>query len=684
MFNNEKENKGGIRLVPPKESMGDGATKELLQFTRAFFDKNLQDDFADYIKDGAVKVAGRKSVKPDDPIKVDLIELTRHENPAIANVTATLGVYNPETITVETFEMMKKDPMISAGLAFIKLPITALPWRIECDNERIKHFLEHVMKRVWRKLIKSTLTAVDYGFASHEKVFTITNVTVKKVTKGGQKETYYDGRALIYRKFKAHYPGYIEVQLDDKENFIGVVQTGSHGDIALRKDKCFFFSHDEEFGNIFGRSRLVAAYKFWYWKEVLYQFMLMYFERRGSPPIIATAPPGESQTAGGVRTSNMKLALDLGASLLSNTIAAIPYEESKNGRENMWKVEYLSDDKRGEMFIQAINHLDAAILRSLWIPERVITQEGGGGGYSLASVHADLFLQSELGLINDVESAIDEQVLPILIDANFKPEEREPAYLKMDSLDWNRKIALKEIFIEMLRNMDNMVQVGLRPRVIPSLEALANILNVPVESFDEEVEEVEIPVAPGAAGQPPAANAAPGTQKMPPKVLPGGKAVPRRAKRESFPGSREVDRKTITPGGDRAEKIRAKAKLSDKVKAMAEGNGIDYVDIYMPQPDENGEIRLIDKIRFDLMKQATSSPEGLMAIKAALLRLKIWGGQDFIYEFELMSPEDIVRALRYMQDFHVQILYEAMDRKLSEDDHREILEMLGKAMEGEK
>ena len=51
MFNNEKENKGGIRLVPPKESMGDGATKELLQFTRAFFDKNLQDDFADYIKD---------------------------------------------------------------------------------------------------------------------------------------------------------------------------------------------------------------------------------------------------------------------------------------------------------------------------------------------------------------------------------------------------------------------------------------------------------------------------------------------------------------------------------------------------------------------------------------------------------------------------------------------------------
>lgn len=682
MSDNKKENKEGIRLVPPKESMGAGATKELLQFTRAFFDKNLQDDFTDYIKDGAVKVAGRKSVKPDDPIRVDLVELTRHENPAIANVTATLGVYNPETITVETFEMMKKDPMISAGLAFIKLPITALPWRIECDNERIKHFLEHVMKRVWRRLIKSTLTAVDYGFSSHEKIFTITNVTVKKVTKGGQKETYYDGRALIYRKFKAHYPGFIEVQLDDKENFTGVVQTGSHGDIALRKDKCFFFSHDEEFGNIFGRSRLVAAYKFWYWKEVLYQFMLMYFERRGSPPIIATAPPGESQTAGGVRTSNMKLALDLGASLLSNTIAAIPYEESKNGRENMWKVEYLSDDKRGEMFIQAINHLDAAILRSLWIPERVITQEGGGGGYSLASVHADLFLQSELGLINDVESAIDEQVLPILIDANFKPEERAPAYLKMDSLDWNRKIALKEIFIEMLRNMDNMVQVGLRPRVIPSLEALANILNVPVESFDEEVEEVEIPLP--APGTQPAGNTVPGAQKMPPKVLPGGKAVPRRAKRESFPGSREVDRKTITPGGDRAEKVRAKSKLSADLGVSMDDEGISYLDIYKPEADENGEIRMVDKIRLEIMKQVLSSPDGLMAVKTALTRLKVWSGTDFIYQFELMGTEDIIRALRYMMDFHIEILYEAMNRKLSEDDHTKILEMLGKAIGSKK
>jgi len=399
----------------------------------------------------------------------------------------------------------------------------------------------------------------------------------------------------------------------------------------------------------------------------------MYFERRGSPPILATAPPGDSATEGGQRVNNMQLALDLGSSLLSNTIGVIPYEESKSGRENMWGVEYLSDDKRGEMFIQAINHLDVGILSALWIPEKAVTNEtGGGGGYSMASLHADLFLQSELGLINDIEASVDEQVLPILVQANFVPEERSPAHLMLDNLDWNRKNALKEIFIEMIRNLDNMVQLGLRPSVIPSLEELAGVLNVPVEQFSEVIDEVKLPETKEGEEKPPS-----GEQEAGSNGLPVTKQPPKRATRTSFPGSREADRKTLRPGGKRAENMRGKLA---EVDIGAFGDSIEdfsYLDVYEPIPDENGKIREIDKKRIALMRTVSSSPDGLMTVKSGLMRLKIWtSGLEYIPNFELMGPEDIVRALRYMMDFHVEILSEAVERKLSDEEDQKMMEML--------
>jgi len=192
------------------------------------------------------------------------------------------------------------------------------------------------------------------------------------------------------------------------------------------------------------------------------------------------------------------------------------------------------------MFVEAMRHLDARCLRAIYVPENIVTQEGGGG-YSSVSVHADLFLMSEKGLISDIEEAVNSQLIRPFIEANFPPEKRRPAYVKLDPLDWNRKIALKEIFVEMLRNVDTMIQSGIAPTIIPSLEKMAAILEIPVETWKDYTGSDEIPV-------PEVSDPDPNNSEDPKK------STRKKTRREST--NQTQDRQRINPGGRRADRLR--------------------------------------------------------------------------------------------------------------------------------
>jgi len=667
--------RGNKVVSPPAIKHTIDETRQILDFTSAFFDKELQAELGSFVERGVKIQGGNRATRGEKPVRINLKERTRYENPAITSVAREYGVYNPESITVDTFDQMKKDPQISAGLAFIKMPILSLPWKVSCDNEEIARLVEFNMKRIWPRLAKSMLTAVEYGFASHEKVFKMekVNITAKKQGED-KKHTYYEGRALLYKKVKGHHPDSLRVVLDDKDNFNGIVQTSTSGgsEVPLKKDKCFFFTHDEEFGNPFGKSRLVSAYKYWYWKEILYQFMLMYYERRGSPPVLAQAPPGQSTDDSGNRFYNLDLALDMASSLLSNSVVALPYEPTKDGNDNMWDIRYLLDDKRGEMFIQAINHLDSKIFRALWIPDSALGESGEGGSYGSASVQADLFLMALKGLVTDMCAAVNEQIIPILVQANFRPSERDDCIFEMEALDFNRKITIKEIFIEMLRNMDNMIQAGHKPKILPDLEKMAKVLEIPINVFDEEVEWNEDAVANNnpQEGVDRFANSRTGDGGKPQERAPRKGSPKVRQTRTSFTGTREVDRKNIKPGSKRADVQRAaRQKLSEEeveaVRDVLADTGIE--EIYAPRPGAEGqEIPLSERLRYEMIKMA-ATPDGLKEVKKAILRVKIAAGYELVPNFEIMNFMEVIKALDGLPDFYVDVLSEYMQPRVLEE-----------------
>ncbi len=421
-------------------------------------------------------------------------EMTRYGSPLVTSAfqSDVLGIYNPDTIPIDTYLKMKTDPQVAIGLAMIKMPLYSLGWNVECEDVDIREFVRAALKPIWTKLIKSMLTAVDFGFASHEKVWVLKPMNV--VTKTPRLKTHFKGKAEVYKKIKVHYPSTIRIRTDRQtDEFLGIVQQAGMGGqlISLDAEKCFLFALQDEFGNYFGRSRLKPAYKSWYWKEVLTQFMLRYFERRGSPATVVQHPMGGGLDKSGNEYDNSEIALRIGQNIIENSVVTLPFEPDKEG-QNQWKIDYLQDERRGEMFVAALNYLGAQILRGLLTPERVMTQDLSTGSFSMASSHAEIFLLSEEGLAEEMEEAINREIVPPLVEFNFKPKKVVKCNIRIEKIQYDRKRILKEILVEIIRNINTMVKAGKAPSLMPSIIEMSNVLGVPLRAFDEEYEDTDM------------------------------------------------------------------------------------------------------------------------------------------------------------------------------------------------
>jgi len=476
----------------------DDGRKLISMMRRSGIDKNERDKMRVHLANAEHNMrANRKGM---------FKELTKTGHPTFMGQFGmeTIGVYNPDEIPVSTYSKMKTDSQVALGLAVIKLPLLSLSRSIECEDSDIAMFVDEALGMVWNKMIKSMLTAIEYGFASHEKVWWRYPLEIYSTSGTGRRKTHFSGLGEVYKKIKAHYPDTVRIRVDkDTGDFIGIVQDVGGGEPPqiLNKNKCFFFALEDDFGNYYGGSRLKQAYKPWYWKEVMYQFMLRYFERRGTPPTQVTFPPGVNRDADGNEVDNAEVALRIGQSLVENSVVTVPYEETKDGRDTMWKVEYLQDDRRGPMFVECINHLEVQILRGLLVPERTVTQDISTGSYSMAATHAEAFLLEQAGLVQSIEAAINEQIIPSLVQFNFKPKSRVSCAVHIEEVQHDRKRLLKEVYVELMRNLTTLARAGKVPNVLPSLKEMADILKIPTANFDEEYLSLPMDYSGGNGGE---------------------------------------------------------------------------------------------------------------------------------------------------------------------------------------
>jgi len=531
-------------------------------------------------------------------------DVTRHGSPltAAAFGSETIGVYNPDTIPIDTYIKMKTDPQIAIGLAMIKMPIVSLGWTIECEDPDIREFVKEALTRVWKKLIISMLTSIDFGFASHEIIWELLDIDISSQSPNGRKKTHFSGKAEVWKKIKAHYPATIKIRTDSKtDDFIGIVQNISGQNIKLDAEKCLLFTVGDEFGNFFGNARLKAAYKSWYWKEVLTQFMLRYFERKGSPATVVTHPIGGGVTLDGTEYDNSEIALRISQNLLENSTVTLPYEADREGG-NQWAIEYLADDRRGEMFVNALNHLNAQILRGLLTPERVMTQDLSTGSFSMASSHAEIFLLSEEGLASELADSVNAQLIPPIVQFNFNPKKIVPCRVKIEKIQYDRRRILKEIMVSIIQNMNTWMKAGVIPTVMPSIKQMSDVLGIPIIPVEEEYENSGAGIDPNVS----------------PKETPKKEKEEKEVKRK--PAAKEVKREPVKKS-ERVWNVK-----NDKILKFKDIDKKGWLDAY-----KSGEVHWADSDEHSDLAEVLIANEKVNKTKGNILEIGCGNGRDSKY-----------------------------------------------------
>lgn len=399
--------------------------------------------------------------------------------------TSTDGkVENKDSISLNTYKLMRKDVQIQMGLKVIKYPIKAMKWWAESEDKDRQVFINFSLKRVWKSMMTVLLNGLDFGYSVSEKIWEVKDIEIKR-KENGKEIIAYKGQAVLLKKLKDPDPSTITIKEDSNGDFDGFVQKKPDGgEITVDAKKSFVFTNEKEFGNLYGKSLLNYPYQYWYWATMMYQFLNRYFERRGTPPVFAQAPPGKTEMSDGTTMDNLVLARKMGESLTESSVVVLPSSvyEDKGGIKK-WDLKYLSDDQRGDMFMKYIVHLNGMKLRGLFVPERIVIQDTEMGAKAVASEHVKIFLMGLEGLIDSIIDHIEKYIIPQLLLYNFGEGGAE-VFIKTSGLKSDAKNLLQQILMAVIQKSDGNVPIDM----VKALEEL----DLPIkEQTEEEIKEPE-------------------------------------------------------------------------------------------------------------------------------------------------------------------------------------------------
>jgi hypothetical protein len=380
------------------------------------------------------------------------------------------------------------------GLGILKGLINGVKWYVECDDRIQKRFLEKTIGDAYEDIIRINANILDFGFQSSEIIYKLRPTEIAEIAgEPPRRHVLYRRPSFVISHIKDHYPSSVRVVLTKKGEFSGIRQYQWNGrDVYLRRGfKLMFATNQLEFGNVFGRSRLLNANSSWYWGEIGLHFMMRYLERQGAGNLIARYPAErtwEDEDGNPVDAGDFALSAALAVS--EHTVAALPQEFDAQGNP-LWDLKYLESESRASAWERVLNYFDVQMLRGLCIPDRAVAQDLLPGSTSAGSESSrDLMLTSLSGTLRSIAATINRDIVVPLQCGNFLPSRRVPASFKFQDPDFDRRTLLKQILQEWIRQWPNFMAMGKFPKKVPALLEAAKILGVPIEDAKDVFDDV--------------------------------------------------------------------------------------------------------------------------------------------------------------------------------------------------
>ena len=353
---------------------------------------------------------------------------------------------------LKIYKEMGDDDQVKVCLDVRKHARLSSTWNIipgkegDAKSEMYAEFIKHILDRMegtFEDVLYEIYSAIDYGFSLSELNFILLE------------DGPFKGKIGL-RSIKTREPFNYYFKTDVFGNILGLVYIGLHANIsAINResketsplglglntlsatnrasflssptgeewgslknpfpiDKFVIYSYNAQFGNPYGRSDLLSAFRSWTSKKMVMRFWNIWLERYASPFVWATYDP-----ALGLRREVMAELDDF----LKNLSSRSGWRGPKGVELNF--AQSGTGKAAGDAYKDAIESHNRYISHAILFPNLLgFTGDqgsgGSGGSYGLGKTHMDAFMWVLEKMARDTsESIVGEQIITRLINLNF-------------------------------------------------------------------------------------------------------------------------------------------------------------------------------------------------------------------------------------------------------------------------
>jgi len=336
--------------------------------------------------------------------------------------------YNPDHLcpsnNYSIYDEMRRDDQIKAVLRIKKSLITGNGYKIVCENEEIKEYVEENLRTLNEDSIEETfeetvydmLSAFDYGFSLTEAIYKIEH-----------------GKYLL-DKLRVRPPHSFTFEIDKYGTVTEITQQGDDL-LKFEPSKFVHYAHQMEFGNPYGLSDLQSAYLPWKIKKFFVKMWAKYGERFGTPTV-------HGKFEDNANKEDIKAFLDIMRSMQNNTVLATPKSA---------EIEFIFAGKEAsDLYDNAIDKFNLWIARSVLVPD-LLGLSGSkteGGSYALGDKQFKLFFGTVRKESQLLSKKITRRIIQPMVKANWGDIKCEFEFLPYSDEDENE---LSKMWLEALK-----------------------------------------------------------------------------------------------------------------------------------------------------------------------------------------------------------------------------------------
>jgi hypothetical protein len=274
---------------------------------------------------------------------------------------------------------------------------------------------------------------------------------------------------------------------DKTDEIVRVMQKQGRTEVSVKRGKLVWFALDRRYSSVFGTSRYKNIYAPWYYSKLNTQYLLNDLQKRGAPHLEIRYPRGNSMWEGEPKP-NSEVAMNIAKMLMNQGVVALPSETNDSG-DKKWEIGF-ADTKHqsGQVnpFIEWLKYSDSKKMKGLGIPPAVAD---GDSNFSTADAQSDMLVIIIEDIVNQLEEAIQDDVIDQIVENNFGPEFKSMVSLKIDKSALGRRNLAKEILKTMLRSGSSMQ--GHTLKSWPDPANLIKELGLSTSTFDGVFTEVQ-------------------------------------------------------------------------------------------------------------------------------------------------------------------------------------------------